>query len=94
LISWICKTGAGCKRKKRLFKQFQTARLAASPKWNESKEVPVEQRWNDAGLHDFSIGGGALLQLIAAARIEQTSLAILRRADVQERSALHDGASQ
>jgi hypothetical protein len=29
LILWIFKTGAGCKRKNRLFKQFQTTALAA-----------------------------------------------------------------
>jgi hypothetical protein len=38
----IGKIGAGCKRKNRLFKQFQTAEYRIE-KWNESKEVLSDQ---------------------------------------------------
>jgi hypothetical protein len=39
---------AGCKRKNRLFKQFQTAD-AALKQWNRSKEVPANQGSNAIG---------------------------------------------
>jgi hypothetical protein len=40
-------------KKKPAFQAIPNCRVSGLPNWNESKEVPAEQGWNDNGLRNF-----------------------------------------
>jgi len=43
-------------KKKPSFQAIPNYSVSALPNWNESKEVPAEQGWNDTGPHNFFDG--------------------------------------
>jgi hypothetical protein len=56
-------------KKKPSFQAIPNYSVSGLKNWNESKEVPVEQGWNDGNLRGFSNRGVALLRLITPASI-------------------------
>jgi hypothetical protein len=63
-------------KKKPSFQAIPNYSVSGATNWNESKEVPAEQGWNDARLTGFPIAG-AVVRVNCRASSGQTNPAIM-----------------